>query len=79
MGDVPEPLIIESARKHGITNEAILHAFNHLLFRHEQDDAGLTMLIGGDPAGNLIEVGVVDSDFGPVIVHAMPARRRYLT
>jgi hypothetical protein len=28
--------------------------------------------------GNLFEVGVVSSDEGPVIVHAMPARPKYL-
>ena len=36
------------------------------------------MLIGPDQAGNLFEIGVVSSDQGPVIVHAMPARRQYL-
>ncbi len=39
---------------------------------------GLTVLIGADQAGNLVEIGVVDSDEGPVVVHAMPARDRYL-
>ncbi|MDQ1428601.1 MAG: hypothetical protein QOK39_2077 [Acidimicrobiaceae bacterium] len=36
------------------------------------------MLIGPDHAGNLYEIGVFDSEEGPVIVHAMPARARYL-
>lgn len=36
------------------------------------------MLVGPDHAGNLHEIGVVDSDDGPVIVHAMLARAKYL-
>jgi hypothetical protein len=35
------------------------------------------MLIGPDHAGNLLEIGVVVSDGGPVVVHAMPARPTY--
>ncbi len=31
-----------------------------------------------DTAGNLLEVGVIDSADGPIIVHAMPARPNYL-
>lgn len=45
--------------------------------RAEDIDDGLTMLIGPDHAGNLYEIGVVDSEEGPVIVHAMPGRARY--
>lgn len=41
-------------------------------------DDGLTMLIGPDHAGNLYEIGVVESVDGPVIVHAMPARPKFL-
>ena len=36
------------------------------------------MFIGGDLAGNLLEVGVIDSSDGPILVHAMAARRNYL-
>jgi hypothetical protein len=74
---VQDPLVAPSARKHGVSDETILHAFNNPI-RTEDLDEGLTMLIGPDPAGNLFEVGVVSSDEGPVIVHAMPARPKYL-
>lgn len=37
------------------------------------------MLLGRESAGNLYEIDIVSSDEGPVIVHPMPARRKYLT
>jgi hypothetical protein len=57
--------------------QLILHAFNNPIRTEELDD-GFTMLIGPDYAGNLYEIGVVNSEEGPVIVHAMPARAKYL-
>ena len=55
----------------------MLHAFNHPVFVDDLDD-GVTMFVGADHAGNLLEVGVIDSVDGPIIVHAMPARPKYL-
>lgn len=72
-----EPVIVGSARKHGIADEDMLHAFNHPI-QAEDLDNDLTMLIGPDHAGNLLEIGVVTGQHGPVIVHAMPARPKYL-
>ena len=72
-----EPLIADSARKHGVGDDVILHAFNNPI-RAEDMDEGLTMLVGPDHAGNLYEVGVGESNDGPVIVHTMPARPKYL-
>ena len=72
-----EPIIAPSARKHGVPDETIRHAFDHPI-RAEDLDEGMTMLIGPDSAGNPFEIGVVSSDEGPVIVHAMPAREKYL-
>jgi hypothetical protein len=74
---VDGPFIAPSARKHGVEEQTILHAFNNPI-RVEELEEGLTMLIGPDHAGNLYEIGVVASEQGPVIVHAMPARRQYL-
>lgn len=71
------PVIAASARRHGVDDETILHAFDNPV-RVEELDEGLTMLIGPDRGGNLSEVGVVAADEGPVVVHAMPARPRYL-
>jgi hypothetical protein len=71
------PDIAPSARKHGIADDDMRHALRNPL-RVEDLDDGLTMLIGPARDGTPLEVGVADTDAGPVIVHAMPARRRYL-
>ncbi len=53
------------------------HAFNHPILVDELED-GFTMFVGGDQSGNLLEIGVIDSHDGPIIIHAMPARPNYL-
>ncbi len=55
----------------------MMHAFNNPILVDEIDD-GFTMFVGADQAANLLEVGVIDSSDGPTIVHAMPARPKYL-
>lgn len=67
-------MIATSARKHGIRHDDMIHAFNHPILVDDLDD-GLTMFVGADTAGNLLEVGVIDSSDGPI--HAMPARPKY--
>lgn len=69
--------IAPSARKHGISDDDMRHAHRHPLRVAELDD-GLTMFVGPARNGTLLEVGVADSDSGPVIVHAMRARPKYL-
>lgn len=73
---VEEPVIAPSARKHGVRDDTILHAFNNPI-RAEDLDEGLVMFVGPDQAGNLFEIGVVVFDEGAVVVHAMPARPKY--
>ena len=70
---MPEPVIAASARRHGITDEDMLHAVMHPLRVLE-----LTMLIGGSRTGVPLEIGVVHGADGVVIVHAMPARGKFL-
>jgi hypothetical protein len=55
----------------------MLHAYAHPI-RVFQLDEGLTLLIGGGVTGALKEIGVVEALTGTVIVHAMPARKRFL-
>jgi hypothetical protein len=55
----------------------IVHAYNNPIRVEELDDE-LFMLIGADRAGNLLEIGIASSSVGPIIVHAMEARPKYL-
>ena len=55
----------------------MLHAYDHFIDVFVLDD-GFTMRIGGDSAGALYEIGVSHPPSGPVIVHAMPARSKFL-
>lgn len=70
--------IAQTARKHGITDDDMLHAVRNPIAQWQLDD-DFTMRV--DPAhdGDLLEVGIlgIDTD-DSVIVHAMGARPRYL-
>jgi hypothetical protein len=74
---VVAPLIAASARKHGIHDDDMLHAFDHPIFADDLDE-GFVMFVGADTTGNLLEIGVIDSADGPIIIHAMAARPKYL-
>jgi len=71
--------VIDSARRHGVSDEDMQHAFRNPVrtFLVGED---MTMVIGADAAGRMIEIGVVESrdEPGLVIVHAMPARPQFL-
>ncbi|MDN5855517.1 MAG: hypothetical protein L0K86_22270 [Actinomycetia bacterium] len=73
-----EPVILESARKHGIADEDILHAYRNPIATQRMDQ--ITMLVGPARSAVLLEVGVVAARGaeGLVIVHAMPARSKFL-
>ena len=71
-----EPIIRNSARKHGISDESIRHAFQFFIAQFVGTD-DLPLLIGPDQSGNLIEVGYVTDDQRIIIVHAMKARSKY--
>ncbi len=69
-------MVLASARKHGILDADMLHAFRHPIRVFDAD--GLTMLIGADDSGRMLEVGVAVGDGVEFIVHAMPAREKFL-
>ena len=71
------PDIAPSARKHGITDDDMRHALRNPVGVADLGD-GLTMFIGPARDGTLLEVGVADSDSGPIIVHAMRTRPKFL-
>ena len=66
-------MILTSARKHGVLDHDMLHAYRNPSRVFELDD--LVMLIGADTAGGLLEIGLVRAEGVEFIVHAMPARR----
>jgi hypothetical protein len=72
----PEPVILESARRHGIADHDMLHAYHNPIRVFDRD--GLTMLVGPDQAGRLLEVGVASAEGLDFIVHAMPARPMFV-
>lgn len=74
----PSPIILDSAHRHGVSEEAMLHALRFPIRHFVQDDA-MTMFIGPDETGTLVEVGVVEWHGIIAIAHAMrPARAKYV-
>lgn len=72
-----QPIIAPSARRHEVTDADILHAFDHPIRVFELDE-GLALIVGPSSSAQLLEIGVVAGDLAPVIVHAMPARDKFL-
>ncbi|HSH61752.1 MAG TPA: hypothetical protein VK988_19320 [Acidimicrobiales bacterium] len=71
-----DPVILASSRKHGLTDKDMLHAYRNPIRVFDLDD--LTLLIGPDESATLLEVGVASSEGIDFIVHAMPARAKFL-
>ena len=71
-----DPVIVATARKHGVNDDDMLHAYRNPIRVFGLDD--LIMLIGADQAGKLLELGVATGEGVEFIVHAMPARPRFL-
>lgn len=70
--------IAASARKHGVADADILHAVAHPLRAFtDQGDLSLVMVIGPARNGVVLEIGLVDDDTDPRVIHAQPARLKY--
>lgn len=64
-----------SAHRHDFTDEDIRHALrNFMAVAADPRDDDVTLFLGPDPTLNLIEVGVLSTEDGPLIIHAMTAR-----
>lgn len=70
------PVILAAARKHGVEDDDMLHAYRNPIRVFDLDD--LTMLVGPSESGALLEIGIAYAEGIDFIVHAMPARARYL-
>jgi hypothetical protein len=68
-----------SARRHGIVDDDILHAIEHSIVVEDLgEDPDRWLVIGADPAANLLEVIVlVTTEGDELIIHAMPLRAVY--
>ncbi|PSL37886.1 hypothetical protein CLV49_1493 [Labedella gwakjiensis] len=72
------PIILESAHRHGVTEDAMLHALRFSVRHFVQDDS-MSMFIGPDESGVLVEVGVIEWHGVLAIAHAIRAARpKYL-
>lgn len=76
-GDLDGLLVIGTALRHGVTEPAIRHAVGHH-WLVEAVDEELTMVVGPGITGELFEVGIVPWHGELAVVHAMPARAKYL-
>jgi len=72
-----KPTIASSARRHQVSDVDIHHAFDHPMWIEDLDD-GFLMAVGPGTTGRLLEIGIVEGADGPVVVHAMPARAKYV-
>jgi hypothetical protein len=73
------PLDIEvSARKHGVADDDMRHAYRNHVLAFVSPDPNFTMYVGPAHSGELLEVGVVTDEIGEAIIHAMPARPKFL-
>lgn len=71
-----DPTILASARRHGIADDDMMHAYHHPMRVFQASD--LVLLVGPDRTGRLLEVGVASAEGFDFIVHAMPARPKFL-
>mgnify|MGYP001822596545 CR=1 FL=1 len=70
------PVILEAARKHGIQDDEVLHAYRNPIRVFVLDD--MVLLVGPARTGRLLEIGVATAEGVDLIVHAMAARPRFL-
>jgi uncharacterized DUF497 family protein len=72
--------VAASARKHGISDADVLHAWRNVLRVAEQDYGGESRIIAVGPARNgaLLELVVVPTDEPARVIHADYARRSFL-
>lgn len=72
-----EPILAESALKHGVDEGDIVHAYRNPIRIWDLGD-GFSMMVGANAAGIFLEVGYVQGDSAVVVVHAMRAREKFL-
>ena len=71
--------VADSARKHGVSDESIVHAWENAIKLAEFEYKGEERLfvIGPDTGGNLLELVAVPADEPTVIIHADRLRPKF--
>ena len=73
-----EPVILESAHRHGVSEGDMLHTYKNALFATDVGE-GVTIYVGPAAPGHpFLEIGVAAWYGELTIVHAMPARAKFL-
>lgn len=70
------PEILPSARKHGISDEDMMHAFRNRIRERRLEEKFL--VVGPDKSGNLLELIYKVTEESIVIFHAMKVRPKHL-
>lgn len=71
--------ILPSARKHGISDDDIRHGLNNAVAAiTTPDQPDFTMIVGADLNAQLLEIGVLAAEDNDYVIHAMPARTKYV-
>lgn len=71
----------DSALRHGLQEEEILHAAENAVYLTEPDEdmPAKRIALGFDTHGRLLELAILTFDSGnQLVIHAMKARRSYL-
>ena len=67
-----------SARKHGVDDGDMLHAYRHHWRAFATDDHEVMMFIGPSQNGSPLEIAIISDQDGSAIIHAMAARAKFL-
>lgn len=70
--------ILPSARKHGISDDIRHGLDNAVAAIAAPDQPDFTMIVGANSNGQLLKIGVLAADDNDYVIHAMPARTRYV-
>jgi hypothetical protein len=67
--------IHRSARRHGVPDDDITHAYiNAIAWLELDDDPPRYLVAGPNTAGNLLELVLLETGDGALVIHAMPLR-----
>jgi len=73
--------INKSARKHGVSDDDVLHAIDQMVVEYElgdDDPPRRWLVLGPNRPGLMLELIVlVFDDGGEMVIHAMPMRSKY--